>query len=170
MGGAVAGRSVRPEGNGDPSGNDHPHCAGLEELVDVLANAAPGFRADSGEAVTATAWLPSRGRSPLPSSALVAEPPRPRARVRLMPWSIPAYRVSAADAIPVFQACQGRGMLTAGVGIGAGPGLLDPGGAFRCGAGGPAAVPAGDNPTTQATCAPPGRRCSSEPTPSDWPG
>ena len=109
---------LRPEGNGDPSGNEHPYSAGAEELLDVLANAAPGFRVDSGEAVTATAWLPSRGRSPLPSSALVAEPPRSRARVRLMPWSIPAYRVSAADAIPVFQACRGRGMLTDGVGIG----------------------------------------------------
>ena len=63
---------LRPDGNGDPSGNEHPYSAGPEDLVNVLANAAPGFRADSGEAVTATAWLPSRGRSPLPSSALVA--------------------------------------------------------------------------------------------------
>ena len=50
----------RPEGNGDPAGNEHPHCAGPEELLDVLANAAPGFRPDSGEAVTAT----GRARSP----------------------------------------------------------------------------------------------------------
>ena len=35
-----------------------------------------------------------------------------------MPWSIPAYRVSAADAIPVFQACQGQVTLIDGVGIG----------------------------------------------------
>ena len=107
-----------PGGDGDPVGNEHPHCAGPEELVNVLANAAPGFRVDSGEAVTATAWLPSRTGSPLPSSALVADPPRSRARVRLMPWSIPAYRVSPADAIPIFQACRGQGMLTNGVGIG----------------------------------------------------
>ena len=57
-----------PEGNGDPVGNEHPYCAGPKELVDVLASAAPGFRADSGEAVSATAWLPSRGGSPLPSA------------------------------------------------------------------------------------------------------
>ena len=109
---------ARPESKGDPAGNEHPHCAGPEELVNVLASAAPGFRADSGEAVTATAWLPSRGGSPIPSSALVAEPPRSRAKPKLMPWSIPAYRVSAADAVPILQASRGQVMLTDGVGIG----------------------------------------------------
>ena len=110
---------LRPKGNGDPAGgNDHPYCADPEELVNVLTSAAPGFRADSGEAVSATAWLPSRGGSPLPSSALVADPPRSRAKPRLMPWSIPAYRVSPAEAIPILQACKGQGMLINGVGIG----------------------------------------------------
>ena len=110
---------LRPKGNGDPAGgNDHPYCADPEELVNVLTSAAPGFRADSGEAVSATAWLPSRGGSPLPSSALVADPPRSRAKPRLMPWSIPAYRVSPAEAIPILQACKGQGMLTTGIGIG----------------------------------------------------
>ena len=110
---------LRPKGNGDPAGgNDHPYCADPEELVNVLTSAAPGFRADSGEAVSATAWLPSRGGNPLPSSALVADPPRSRAKPRLMPWSIPAYRVSPADAIPILQACKGQGMLTTGIGIG----------------------------------------------------
>lgn len=107
-----------PEGNGDPAGNEHLYCAGPEELVNVLANAAPGFRANSGETVSATAWLPSRGSSPLPSSALVADPPRSKAKPRLMPWSIPAYRVSPAEAIPILQACRGQGLLTNGVGIG----------------------------------------------------
>ncbi len=109
---------LRPERDGDPAGNEHPFRADHGELVNVLANAAPGFRVDSGEAVSTTAWLPSRGGSPLPSSALVADPPRSRARPRLMPWSLPAYRVSPADAIPIFQACKGREMLTTGVGIG----------------------------------------------------
>ena len=68
--------------------------------------------------VSATAWLPSRGGSPLASAALMADPPRSRAKPRLMPWSIPAYRVSPADAIPILQACRGQGMLTTGVGIG----------------------------------------------------
>ena len=51
---------LRPEGNGHPAPNEHPYCADHAELVNVLANAVPGFRADSGEAVSATAWLPSR--------------------------------------------------------------------------------------------------------------
>ena len=109
---------TRPDGNRDTVGNEHPYRADAEELVCVLASAAPGFRADTGETVSATAWLPSRGGSPIPSSALVADPPRSRAKLRLMPWSIPAYRMSPADAIPIFQACRGQGMLTTGVGIG----------------------------------------------------
>ena len=109
---------LRPEGNGHPAPNEHPYCADHAELVNVLANAVPGFRVETGDAVSATAWLPSRGGSPIPSSALVADPSRSRARPRLMPWSIPAYRVSPADAIPIFQAGKGQGMLTTGVSIG----------------------------------------------------
>ena len=109
---------LRPEGNGHPAANEHPYCADHAELVNVLASAVPGFRVETGDAVSATAWLPSRGGSPIPSSALVADPSRSRARPRLMPWSIPAYRVSPADAIPIFQACKGQGMLTTGVSIG----------------------------------------------------
>ncbi len=109
---------LRSGGNSGSVGNEHPYCAGPPELVNVLANSAPGFRADSGETVSATVWLPSRGDSPLPSSALVADPPRSRAKPRLLPWSIPAYRVSPADAIPLFQACRREGMLTTGVGVG----------------------------------------------------
>ncbi len=110
---------LRSEGNGNPAANEHPYCAGPEELLNVLDNAAPGFEAGSGETVSAAAWLPSRGGSPLPSSALVADPPKSRAKPRLMPWSIPAYRLSPAEAIPVLQAGTGQGMLTSGVGIGA---------------------------------------------------
>ena len=109
---------LRPEGNGHPAANEHPYCADHAELVNVLANAVPGFRVETGDAVSATAWLPSRGGSPIPSSALVADPSRSRTRPRLMPWSIPAYRVSPADAIPIFQAGKGQGMLTTGVSIG----------------------------------------------------
>ena len=137
---------LRPKGNGDPAANEHPYCADHGELVSVLTSAAPGFRADSGEAVSATAWLPGRGGSPLPSSALVADPPRSRAKPRLLPWSIPAYRVSPADAVPIFQACKGREMLTTGVRHRRGLGLLEPGDALHGGAGGSATVSAGGHP------------------------
>ena len=55
---------LRPEGNRDPVANEHAYCAGPEMMVNVLAHAAPGFQADSGETVSATAWLPSRSGSP----------------------------------------------------------------------------------------------------------
>ena len=137
---------LRPKGNGDPAGgNDHPYCADPEELVNVLTSAAPGFRADSGEAVSATAWLPSRGGSPLPSSALVADPPRSRAKPRLMPWSHTGIPSVAGGSHPDIAGLQRAGDVDQRRRHRNGPGLLEPGGALRSGAGGAAAVSAGDN-------------------------
>ena len=135
-----------PEAKRHPTANEHPYCADTGELANVLASAVPGFRADSGEAVIATAWLPSRGGSPLPSSALVADPPRSRAKPRLMPWSIPAYRVSPAEAIPILQACKGQGMLTTGIGIGVDLAYWSQAVRFGAAFGGSAAVSSRDNP------------------------
>ena len=80
----------------------------------TFANAAPGFRADSGEAVTATAWLPSRGRSP-PS---VQRPGGGAAQIQgqgqadaLVHTGVPGV---GGDAIPILQACQGQVTLTDG--------------------------------------------------------
>ena len=109
---------ARPEGNGHQEANQHPCCAGPGELTDLLAGAVPEFRAESGEAVSVTAWLPSRGGRPIPSSTLLADPSKSRAKPRLAPWTIAANRLSPADAIPILRACDGRGMLTAGVIIG----------------------------------------------------
>ena len=51
---------LRPQGNRDPAANEHPYCAGPEKMVNVLAHAAPGLRANSGQTISATLWLPSR--------------------------------------------------------------------------------------------------------------
>ena len=108
-----------PEGSRHSAANWHPYGAGLGELANVLAGDVPEFRAGSGEVVSAAAWLPSRGGRPIPSSALLADQSKSRAKPRLAPWTIAAYRLSPADAIPILRACDGRGTLTAGVIIGA---------------------------------------------------
>ena len=110
---------ARPEGNGHQEANQHPCCAGPGELVNVLSGAVPEFKPESGEAVSATAWLPSRGGSPIPSSALLADPSKSRAKPRLAPWTIAAYWLSPADVIPLLRACRGRGTLPSGAVIGA---------------------------------------------------
>ena len=106
-----------PEGNRHSAADEHPYGAG--ELSSILAGAVPEFKPEWGEAVSATVWLPSRGGRPVRSSALLADPSRSRAKPRLAPWTIAAYRLSPADAIPILRACDGRGTLSAGVIIGA---------------------------------------------------
>ena len=99
---------LRPEGNRDPVADEHPYCAGPEKMVNVLAHAASGFQAGSGETISATVWLPSRSGRRLPSSALMADPPRSRAKPGLMPWSIPAYRVSPGTPTTYFRPAMGQ--------------------------------------------------------------
>ena len=53
---------LRPEGNRDPVVNEHPYCAGPEKMVNVLAHAAPGLRANSGETISATVWAAQQER------------------------------------------------------------------------------------------------------------
>ena len=66
-----------------------------------------------------TAWLPTRGDSPVPSSALIAEPPRSRAKAKLAPWTVAAYLLSTAKAVELLCASIGKRTLAAGVIVGA---------------------------------------------------
>ena len=139
---------LRPEGNGHPAPNEHPYCADHAELVNVLANAVPGFRAEFGRSPS----RPPRG-CPAGAAALFhpalwwPTPSRSRAKPRLTPLvHTGIYRVSPADAIPIFQACKGQGMLTTGVSIGGDLAYWSQAVRFGGGAGGSAAILAGDNP------------------------
>ena len=63
-----------------------------------------GFKPAVRHAENVVVWLPAGGSKPIPSSALIAEPPRSRAKVKLAPWTVEFLCV-----------CMGIRTLTAGI-------------------------------------------------------
>ena len=93
----------------------HPFGASTCELAEALKETALGLKPAASRACHVTAWLPTRGDSPIPSSTLIAEPPRSRAKAKLVPWAVPAYRLSTAEALELLCASMGKRTLAAGV-------------------------------------------------------
>ena len=102
-----------------PHTSPHPFGAGTNELAEALEETALGFKPAASRACRVTAWLPTRGDSPVPSSTLIAEPPRSRAKAKLAPWAVEAYRLSTAEAVDLLCASMGKRALAAGVIVGA---------------------------------------------------
>ena len=90
----------------------HPRSANAKRLAEAVG-IAPGDCADTEAA--ATVWLPSRGKSPVPSEALAGPPPRSRAKPRIKPWRVPALRLSSGQTIELLQRCENGRVLTPGM-------------------------------------------------------
>ena len=101
-----------------PYTSPYPFGASTDELSEAVKEAALGFKPAASRACHVTAWLPSRGDSPVPSSALIAEPPRSRAKAKLAPWAVAAYRLSTAEVVELLCASIGKRTLAAGVIVG----------------------------------------------------
>ena len=108
----------RRRGTKAPYASLHPFAASTGELTEALRKMLLGLKPAASPACHVTAWLPTRGDSPVPSSALIAEPPRSRAKAKLAPWTVAAYRFSTAEAVELLCASIGKRMLAAGVIVG----------------------------------------------------
>ena len=117
--GRICTTSRRRRGTGVSHASLHPFTASANELTGALKNAALGAKPTAKRACHVTAWLPTRGNSPLPSSALVAEPPRSRAKTKITPWTVAGYRLSAVEAVELLCASIGKRTLATGVVVGA---------------------------------------------------
>ena len=106
------------EGRKPPYASLHPFAASTGELTEALKKMSLGLKPAASPAYHVTAWLPTRGDSPVPSGALIAEPPRSRAKAKLAPWTVAAYRFSTAEAVKLLCASIGKRMLAAGVIVG----------------------------------------------------
>ena len=102
-----------------PDARAYPFGASTGELGDVLKETPAGLKPAAGRACQVTAWLPTAGESPVPSSALIAELPRSRAKAKLAPWAVAAYRLSTSQAAELLSASMGKRTLAAGVIVGA---------------------------------------------------
>jgi SNF2 family DNA or RNA helicase len=98
-----------------PGGGTHrsrpptlPFDAGPDRLADAVRRADGGFHADPDRTAPLVAWLPVRGRRPIPSSALIAEAPRGPGRLRLRPWTVTGLALDPEEALTLLTTATGR--------------------------------------------------------------
>ena len=96
----------------------HPFAARARDVADLLAEWAPEVKPTSRRAGWMTAWLPSIGGKPFPSSGLVGESPGRPDDAEIAPWSIPTYRMTTPEAVSLLCAAMGKRTLAAGVVVG----------------------------------------------------
>ncbi|MFH1059103.1 MAG: DEAD/DEAH box helicase [Pseudomonadota bacterium] len=80
-----------------------------------------GFKLPAKRWGEAIAWLPSKGRAPLPSSPLIAESPPSRTKEVLAPWRVTCCHLTCQEALELLCLCGGR--RTCAPGVLAGPDL-----------------------------------------------
>ena len=102
----------------DASASPHPFAAGAGELAGALKELTLYPKPAAKRACHVTIWLPTKGNNPVPSSSLIAESSKSRAKTKLAAWAVPAYRLSAEEAVELLCASAGRRTLAPGVIIG----------------------------------------------------
>jgi SNF2 family DNA or RNA helicase len=95
-----------------------PFHPGTEYLAAALAGPLPGTSRHSFPAEERFLWLPTVKERPVPSSALVAEPPEPGGTAALAPWRTFVLRLDPGRAIDLLSACADRETLAPGVIVG----------------------------------------------------
>lgn len=96
----------------------YPYRTDSAALRDCLRQAGLSLPTDGPAASEQSIWLPTQGGVPLPSSPLVAEPPKSRKPLILSPWKIPILTLPPADAISLLAAVRARPTLGPGISAG----------------------------------------------------
>ena len=93
-------------------------AAALAEVVPDLVNGESGGRKPTRCFTQAVVWLPTVADEPVASSPLVAEPPTARGDATLLPWTVTAAHLPAAQAAALLCHCVGQAALAPGVIVG----------------------------------------------------
>ena len=91
----------------------HPSCADGRQLARSV-----DLGAGESDISCATIWLPSRGKTPIPSSPMAGSTAMSRAKHVIKPWSVPCLWLDPEQAVELLQRCNGRSVLKHGVAIG----------------------------------------------------
>src|SRR5215813_7690474 len=89
-----------------------PYDAGAEAVTRAARELPIAFRPTARRKAEATAWLPTRGDRPLPSSALIGEGPESSDPVEAAPWIVEGISLSTGEALDLLSGYgQRAGML-----------------------------------------------------------
>ena len=80
----------------------YPYDAGAEAVTRAARELPIGFRPTARRKAAATAWLPTRGDHPLPSSALIGEAPESAEPIAAAPWIVEGISHSTAEALDLL--------------------------------------------------------------------
>ena len=94
----------------------HPLDAGAKKLGDALM--ALGVQASTKDFATGDAWLPSTGKRPVPSNAILSEIPD-GSRAKLAKWQVTTAALEPAAALELLCRCAGKELLLPGIIAGA---------------------------------------------------
>jgi len=97
----------------------YPFDAGFAALSRALQSGGIRLKIEKGRMKSAIAWVPTTGRSPIPSSHIIAEPPRSRAKRCLAPWEITGLPLTPQETVELLCASANRRTLASGVVVGA---------------------------------------------------
>jgi hypothetical protein len=80
----------------------YPFDAGAEAVARAARELPIGFRPTARRKAQATAWLPTCGAQPLPSSALIGEMPEEIDEVALAPWLVEGIQLDMEEALDLL--------------------------------------------------------------------
>ena len=115
---AVQPASISRSNRESPADTPTPSQQDGAGLVHAMGQAGYGFEPEDCRIGEMTAWLPTRGSSPVPSSPLLPEPRRSRAKLRIAPWTVSSYRLSYAEAVELISVSMDKRTLAPGVIVG----------------------------------------------------
>ncbi len=93
----------------------YPYDAGAEAVTRAARELPIGFRPTARRKAQATAWLPTRGDHPLPSSALIGEAPDSPEPLGPAPWLVEGISLSTGEALDLLSGYGQRGGMLHGV-------------------------------------------------------
>ena len=96
----------------------HPFGVDGDRLAEVLRRHPLCFNPSDERSCRMNAWLPTRGPTPAPSTALIANTPETEGALRIAPWSVAAHRVPPQEAVRLLTTAYGKRTLAPGVIVG----------------------------------------------------
>ncbi len=93
----------------------YPFNADLKRIKQVLKQIPIGIKPKAKKKEQVLAWLPTKGKYPVPSSPIIAEIPGSRAKVKLTAWKLTALHLNTNQAMDLLSVCKGRQTLAPGV-------------------------------------------------------